>query len=124
MEERVHRCHPSPPGNERNRGAREREREGRSSSLYCNLFFSLSIYPSSSSLQLLPFTSAEKLELPAKDRSEPVAHPPPRINSLEIVTLRNRGCVAVDGNGRKRNLEKGGEISSDLVETMIRGFVR
>lgn len=124
MEERVHRCHPSPPGNERNRGAREREREGRSSSLYCNLFFSLSIYPSSSSLQLLPFTSAEKLELPAKDRSEPVAHPPPRINSLEIVILRNCGCVAVDGNGRKRNLEEGGEISSDLVETMIRGFVR
>lgn len=124
MEERVHRCHPPPPGNERNRGAREREREGRSSSLYCNLFLSLSIYPSSSSLQLLPFTSAEKLELPAKDRSEPVAHPPPRINSLEIVTLRNRGCVAVDGNGRKRNLEEGGEISSDLVETMIRGFVR
>lgn len=124
MEERVHRCHPPPPGNERNRGAREREREGRSSSLYCNLFLSLSIYPSSSSLQLLPFTSAEKLELPAKDRSEPVAHPPPRINSLEIVTLRNRGCVAVDGNGRKRNLEERGEISSDLVETMIRGFVR
>lgn len=109
---------------EKQRGEREREREGRSSSLYCNLFLSLSIYPSSSSLQLLPFTSAEKLELPAKDRSEPVAHPPPRINSLEIVTLRNRGCVAVDGNGRKRNLEERGEISSDLVEIMIRGFVR
>lgn len=109
---------------EKQRGERERERRSVIFPLLQPFFLSLSIYPSSSSLQLLPFTSAEKLELPAKDRSEPVAHPPPRINSLEIVTLRNRGCVAVDGNGRKRNLEERGEISSDLVETMIRGFVR
>lgn len=109
---------------EKQRGERERERRSVIFPLLQPFFLSLSIYSSSSSLQLLPFTSAEKLELPAKDRSEPVAHPPPRINSLEIVTLRNRGCVAVDGNGRKRNLEEGGEISSDLVETMIRGFVR
>lgn len=109
---------------EKQRGERERERRSVIFPLLQPFSLSLSIYPSSSSLQLLPFTSAEKLELPAKDRSEPVAHPPPRINSLEIVTLRNRGCVAVDGNARKRNLEERGEISSDLVETMIRGFVR
>lgn len=100
--------HPSPPGNGRNRGAREREREKvahlPSTATFFSLSLSLFIYPR----QLPPFTSAEKLELPAKDRSEHT-HPPihpfppmPRINSLEIVTLNAESWVrGRRGNGRK-----------------------
>lgn len=105
MEERVH-ASLSAWQREKQRGEREREKVAHlpSTATFFSLSLSLFIYPR----QLPPFTSAEKLELPAKDRSEHT-HPPihpfppmPRINSLEIVTLNAESWVrGRRGNGRK-----------------------